>query len=504
MNNPTRILFIDDHPDDRRLAIIVLRQSLPDLQVDEVADALAFAERVAGGRFAAAITEYRLAWTDGLDVLSTIKRVQPDCPVIVFTAQGGEAVAAEALRRGADGYVLKGSSGTLRLADVLREALAAAEGARAGRDGERRARGLIERTPVGMFTASAEGDLLEGNRAAGRILGAVDARAVAGRELASLLAEPAQQARVRALVGLGEPIRHLEAALAGGDAARSWVRLSAWPVREGDGPIIRWEGTLEDVTASKRVEEELAERAAALVQANAELQQFSATISHDLQEPLHLIARYSRLLAEQARGSLDERARRYVGHVAASAERMQAMIDGLLEYARVDTRGRSFAQVDLADAAADALSNLKAAIEESDAVIEVGVLPALAADRAQMVRLFQNLIGNALKFRGKQPPHVRVTSAQQGDHWAVSVADNGIGIEEDQLGRIFGLFQRLHGEGEFPGTGVGLAICKRIVERHGGQIWASSHGQRGSTFTFTIPLVPAQPEERRGSLAVGG
>jgi len=237
---------------------------------------------------------------------------------------------------------------------------------------------------------------------------------------------------------------------------------------------------------------DLAERAAALVRSNAELQQFSYAISHDLQEPLHLISRYAQLVAERYGGKLDLDAQRYLAHVMTSAARMQAMINDVLEYARVATRGRDFQPVSSEGLVVEAVANLRLTIDESDADVTWHDLPTVVVDPGQMVQLFQNLIGNAVKFRGRERPRVQVSAVETDDAWVFAVLDNGIGIAEEALERIFGMFQRLHTAEEFPGTGIGLAICKRIVERHGGQIWATSKPGEGSTFYFTLPKRPAQ------------
>jgi chemotaxis family two-component system sensor kinase Cph1 len=173
----------------------------------------------------------------------------------------------------------------------------------------------------------------------------------------------------------------------------------------------------------------------------------------------------------------------------AGAKRMQALINDLLTYSRVDTRGESFGPIDSEVALDQAIANLRVAIEEGGAVITHDPLPPLIADNSQIVQLFQNLLGNAIKFHGKEPPRVHVSARQENNEWVFSCRDNGIGIAPEYFDRVFVIFQRLHGREEYPGTGTGLAICKRIVERHGGRIWVESELNKGSTFYFAIPLV---------------
>jgi light-regulated signal transduction histidine kinase (bacteriophytochrome) len=193
------------------------------------------------------------------------------------------------------------------------------------------------------------------------------------------------------------------------------------------------------------------------------------------------------LLEQKYRPQLDAQAGQYIAYAVDGAKRMQQLIDDLLTYSRVGRRGRELAPTDSALALTNALVNLQASIEAGGAQVTHAELPTLKADSAQLTQLFQNLIGNAVKFKGQAPPRVHVAAQQKDKEWVFSVADNGIGIEPQYYERIFQIFQRLHGRGQYPGTGIGLAICKKIVERHGGRIWVESTCGKGSTFFFTLP-----------------
>jgi PAS domain S-box-containing protein len=482
-----RVLLVDERADERALAAVVLRQQLPEVEPEEVGDAVVFAERLARGEFAAVVTEVDLSWGGGLEVLETVKSLYPDRPVVFFTGPGNESVAADAIRLGLDGLVIKGASGYLRLAAVVQDALDRVRRRQAARAGEARFRTLIDGMPVGVFAASAEGTIREASPAAARVLGAARPETLVGENLASLLAEREPGDHLLALMARGERVRNLEAPVRASGREPAWVRINAWPVTDPARPEVRFEGSLEDISNYKRAENQLSERAAQLTRSNTDLQQFSYAISHDLQEPLHLIVRYAMLLREKHGAVMDGEATRWLDHVAGSATRMQQMINDVLEYARVETRGRPFRPVVFEGVLSDAVANLRAAIEESGARVRWGKLPTLHADSAQMVQLFQNLVGNAIKFRGAAPPDIQISAVEAEEAWVFAVMDNGIGIESDQLDRIFGLFQRLHAPHEVPGTGIGLAICKRIVERHGGQIWATSKPGEGSTFYFSLP-----------------
>jgi len=250
---------------------------------------------------------------------------------------------------------------------------------------------------------------------------------------------------------------------------------------------------IEDITERKRVEkelkqaEELKQAIEALEVSNRDLEQFAYVASHDLQEPLRMVASFTQLLAKRYQGKLDKDADEFIAYIVAGAERMQALINDLLTYSRVDTRGESFGPIDSEAAFDQAIANLRVAIEEGEAVITHDPLPPLIADNSQIVQLFQNLLGNAIKFHGKEPPRVHVSARQENNEWVFSFRDNGIGIAPEYFDRVFVIFQRLHGREEYPGTGTGLAICKRIVERHGGRIWVESELNKGSTFYFAIP-----------------
>jgi len=238
---------------------------------------------------------------------------------------------------------------------------------------------------------------------------------------------------------------------------------------------------------NEELETRVAERTAALQRSNQELEQFAYVASHDLQEPLRMVANYTQLLAKRYQGKLDAKADTFIEYAVDGATRMQTLIKDLLSLSRVGSRGAEFAPTDVGKAVRQALDNLQMSIAESHARIDCGPFPTLMADGAQLVQLFQNLIGNAIKYRTDRPPAVRVTASLNGGDWVFEVADNGIGFDPKQTDRIFMIFQRLHTRQEFSGTGIGLAVCKKIVERHGGRIWADSKPGVGSTFSFTIP-----------------
>jgi signal transduction histidine kinase len=256
-----------------------------------------------------------------------------------------------------------------------------------------------------------------------------------------------------------------------------------------------WVLVIHDITEHKRAEEELKQTMAELARSNKELEQFAYVASHDLQEPLRMVASYVQLLARRYQGRLDADADEFIAYAVDGASRMQGLINDLLAYSRVGTRGKPFEPTNCEAVLEQALTNLQVAIRDNDAVVTHDPLPTVMADATQLVQLFQNLIGNAVKFRSEQPPCVHVSASETFEVskpskvWRFSVQDNGIGIDPEYHERIFMIFQRLHTREEYPGTGIGLAVCKKIVERHGGRIWVESQPRKGSTFYFTIPMI---------------
>jgi len=235
-----------------------------------------------------------------------------------------------------------------------------------------------------------------------------------------------------------------------------------------------------DVT--ERVESEME-----LKRSNAELQQFAYVASHDMQEPLRMVINYLSLLEIRLKNQLDPKAEEYISFAVKGGARMRQLIDDLLEYSRVDIE-KEFAPVKMDEVVSRTLGLLNMPIMESGAEITVGPLPTIMADESQMIQVMQNLVGNAIKFRGKMPSKISISASQGSREWTFSITDNGIGLNMKYAERIFQMFQRLHSMEEYPGTGVGLAVTKKIIERHGGKIWVESEEGKGATFFFTIPI----------------
>ena len=300
----------------------------------------------------------------------------------------------------------------------------------------------------------------------------------------------------------GEAVKAEDDRLESIDGTVRWIRweMRPWHAKGEIGGIVIF---TEDITARKQAEEKAQEYTRELKRSNEELEHFAYVASHDLQEPLRMVASYTELLAERYRGKLDANADKYIGYAVDGARRMQRLIQDLLAYARVSSQARPLQPTD-ASAVADAvIATMKGAIEKSQGEVICTRLPAVMADDVQLGQVLQNLIGNALKFRSEKPPHVEIKAEADGEFWRFEVRDNGIGMEKEHSGRIFQMFQRLHTRAEYEGTGIGLAISKRIVERHGGKIWFDSVPGEGTTFYFTLPRAEAGKHDRAFPSAAG-
>jgi len=275
------------------------------------------------------------------------------------------------------------------------------------------------------------------------------------------------------------------------EANKRWYRCADKAVKWINGKMVRFE-LATDITEIKKLQNEVIHTNEKLKHSNEDLEQFAYIASHDLQEPLRMVSSYSQLLSKRYAGKLDEKADMYIHHAVDGALRMQNLIRDLLEFSRVTTRGNTLKEADCHEILGQTLKDLKRRIDKSGAVIDVGRLPVIKVDAIQIQRVFQNLISNAIKFRGKGNPVISISSEKQKDFWHFAVKDNGIGIDPKFKDIIFVIFQRLHSRGEYSGTGIGLAVCKRIINRHGGEIWLESTLGEGTTFHFTLPVNPSK------------
>jgi|GEM_PF-1201106 len=286
------------------------------------------------------------------------------------------------------------------------------------------------------------------------------------------------------------PVGPMEIDIVGLDRKRKTILASAVPMKAEDGRLTGGLQAYVDITSQKNVEMELA-------RSNAQLQNFAYVASHDLREPLRTISGFLEILAMDYGDRLDDTAKDYISRAVNASARLHNMIDDLLTFSRLETRKQLFKKVDLNDILKVTLSDLSQTIHDHRAKIKADILPSAMVDEQQMATVFRNLVDNGVKFHGNDPPHVRITAKRQPNAWQISFADNGIGIDAAFHGKIFNMFTRLHTRKDYPGNGIGLATCKKIVERHGGRIWVESEAGKGSTFSFTLPdreLEPLMPQ----------
>jgi PAS domain S-box-containing protein len=356
---------------------------------------------------------------------------------------------------------------------------------------EARYRGLLEAAPDAMVVVNQSGEIVLLN---------VQAEKQFGYTRDELISQ-----RVTKIVPEGFSERlFADGTLTAADAAaqQNGARIELYGRRkdESDFPIeimlsplestegILWTAAIRDVSVRKQSEAHLVKMVEELKRSNDELQQFAYVASHDLQEPLRMVASYTQLLASRYKGRLDSDADEFIAYAVDGSNRMQGLIQDLLAYSRAGTNGKPLRDISAEKALDEALSNLRKTIQESGAVVTHDALPVITADDSQLALVFQNLVGNAIKYHGPQAPLVHVSATKNGgNEWTFSVRDNGMGIDPQYFERIFVIFQRLHGRTEFEGTGIGLAICKKILERLGGRIWVESQLEKGSTFYFALP-----------------
>jgi PAS domain S-box-containing protein len=357
------------------------------------------------------------------------------------------------------------------------------------RRSEQRFRSVFEHAAVGIGICNQAGVFIEVNAALSEITGYTQAEllTITKRDLTHPEDRTASEERRAQILAGRETDVASETRFIRKTGEVIWVRTSNSTVRDDSGKLLNTISLIEEITYRRQAEEALAAQAADLARSNADLQQFAWVTSHDLREPIRNLIAFSQLLKFRYQNSLDDEGRRSLEFIEASSRRMESLVRDLLSYSRVvNTEERRFARVSLGGALDWAMSNLQLSLDDARASVTRGELPDVSGDEVQIVQLFQNLLSNALKYRGDDPPEIHVSGIRQNGMVQVSIKDNGIGIDPRYHERVFGLFKRLHGP-EIQGTGLGLAICRKIVERQGGTIRVESEPSNGATFIFTLP-----------------
>lgn len=351
---------------------------------------------------------------------------------------------------------------------------------------EQRLRAIFENAALGITELDAQDRITAANRRFEELIGysQEELRGMSVHELTDPEDRPGTQQLYARLHEAGLDIADYEKRYLRRDGTSVWVHVTVSAIRDDEGHFHRAISTVEDITKRKEAEGELA-------RSNRDLEEFAHVVSHDLQEPLRMVTNFGQLLTARHADKLNEQAREYLAYMIEGATRMNALVAGLLDYSRVGRGGPVLEEVDMRAVLEGVLRNYKMLIETTQATVDTGNMPTVAGNFTQLSQLLHNLIGNALKYRKPGvPPVIAICADRQGEEWLFSVTDNGIGIDPKHFDRLFILFQRLHSREEYPGVGIGLALCKKIVERHGGRIWVESRPGQGSTFFFTVP-VPA-------------
>ena len=493
MSHLPPILIVDDSADDRELLSLLLRGAFGEVMIEEAADAAALARALSAGRFGAVLTEHDLPWIRSGDLLRLIRDLRPECPVLVVTGRPIERVAAEIVHLAPDGLIPKSASGLVALPRALRAALLAARRRCDDAGAAPASRRLLDALPAGVFTLSAQGTLEDANPALARLLGLESAADCVQRPFAALFAAASEAEVLLTGVAEGERVDAVPVRLRHADGSIVPAEAGLWRAPGGSGAL---QGMVTSRSTAGAVESTLAERTAALARSQADLEEMAYAVSHDLRQPLTQVVRYLELFAEDSAGPSGKGDTLLLDQARASASRLEEMVDAILRLAQLESREESFGEVDLEALVGRVIARLEPERAALEGRIEHGALPVVRGDEAQLELLFHNLLDNALKFHAADPPTIRIErldSADEEDAWHIRVQDNGAGVPVKDAERIFALFQRLHTTRESPGSGIGLALCRRVAARHGGRIWVEPRSGGGSTFHFTLARRPHPP-----------
>lgn len=513
------ILHLEDSKLDAELTSLHLRNSGIPCRIKRVETREEFVRALSSDQFDLILADYSLPQFDGQLALEITRQRSIDVPFIFVSGCLGEEVAIESLKQGATDYVLKHR--LERLAPAVRRALAEREERlvrllteEALRESEFRYRLLVDSVQeYALFTTDLEGRITLWNPGAERLFGYSEQSAIGqpANDLLMIRSEHLFRLNAANASTSFEGRKQFEQWLVREDGTRFWAGGNVAPITTTADRALGFVMVIRDNTERKQAEEdrntllereklarteaelraaELTEVNAALSRSNAELEQFAYAASHDLQEPLRMVKSFTQMLAARFKGTLDPKAEEMVQYIEFGSERMQNLVDDLLSYSRVlHDRETNQQTVDMNSILDETLLCFKDQIESLHAVVLRDPLPPVMANRERIGLVLQNLLSNALKYRDSRPPLIRISAVQNEAEDIIEVQDNGIGFDPQYADRIFGLFKRLHRSDQYPGTGVGLALCKQIVEQHGGRIWAESTAGEGSRFSFSVPKV---------------
>ncbi|WP_088889917.1 sensor histidine kinase [Leptolyngbya ohadii] len=509
MTQPLQILLIDDNKSDRALIVRELRREFSQFRVQEVIDAQDFEQAIANDNFDAVITDYQLRWSNGLEVLRTVKAHYPQCPVIMFTNTGTEEIAVEALQSGLDDYVLKETSRYIRIPVAIRVALERIQTQQRAALLEIRLQTLLNQVKVGIFRSTSDGTLIESNPA---FLELLRVKSITQANELKLLDTRDCYER---LVNLSsDPRQEREIQLQRSDGTQFWALLTTTLSQIEGIEVV--DGLLEDITERKQAEttlqslnaelearvrertvqleaanQELAALAHQLQATNEDLEEFAYSISHDLRAPLRTIQGYAQVLLEDVGETLNSEHLRFLQRISVNVEQLNTLITDLLTYSRLRQADIELEPVLLASVLSEVVTQLEPEFQARQIQLQIEEsLPTVRANRLILIQVLTNLLSNAIKFVavGVQP-QIQVWAESKGQQTRLWIEDNGIGIPLEQQQAIFSPFTRLHAEEAYPGTGIGLAIVRKGIERMGGRVGVESQPQLGSRFWLELPTV---------------
>jgi signal transduction histidine kinase len=490
MPAPSRILLIDDNPDDRLLAVRELRREFPHVEIQEALGWNEIRQAFSADSFDFVITDYELNWATGLDVLRAVKEHDPDRPIVMFTNSGTQEVAVEAMKAGLDDYVIKSPKHFMRLQQAVRTVWNNAQIRRKARELEFRLRFLLNELKVGVFRSTLDGQLIEASDGLLRLL-ELHSLSQAQRFFQQYLALNADQ-------DSNHQLWHRQVKIDGEGQSSLWLQVIATQVWLDGKSVL--DGLVLDITEQKEtavalrtlnqtLEQRVQERTVRLEILNQELEMFAFSVSHDLRAPIRQIDGFVDLLRDHlAPTNPDETVQHYLRVLRQLTDRSGRLIDDLLQFSRTGRAEMLITPVDMNQLVREVKRQLAPQTLDRHITWQIEPLPMVRGDRNLLRQVWQNLIGHAVKYTRLKNQAEIIVGSQDGDSDIIFfVQDNGIGFDGVDMERLFGVFQRLPNAGEFEGTGIGLANVKRVIHRHNGRLWADGHLNAGATFYFALP-----------------
>ena len=491
MDDKKSLLIIDDEKNICRTLKLILNKK--GFEVETVGTGGEALKKVRAKFFNMVLLDINLPDINGLELLKSLKIMYPDMEVMMMTGYGSLETAMSALNLGASSYITK----PLNLDKVMskindkldRQSLTWAKRSveKALRESEEKFRNLFESNLDGIGYIDMKGNFLDCNRAFLNMIGYTldEIKALTFQQLTPQIWIKEDELAIKQIMDKGYCDEY-EKEFIKKDGTLFYVNLKGWKIKSERGDFVGMWAIIRDITAYKKAEAKLNKTLKDLKSSNTELEQFAYVASHDLQEPLRMVASFTQLLQNRYQDKLDDDANDFINYAVDGAVRMQNLINDLLIFSRVGTRGKPIKSTNMNTVLEAVINIFRHSIEETNTKITYDPLPVIMADETQMIQLLQNLISNAIKFRSEAPPRIHVSGEVQADKWIFSISDNGIGMNSEYFDRIFVIFQRLHKKDEYGGTGIGLAVCKKIIQRHRGKIWVESKSGKGSTFYFSI------------------